>query len=84
MSPNPQNSLLLHRIDPDRNMARFYCLATMPTLFGEMSLLRNWGRIGGRGQLLIETFANPADAQQAMINLATKKGRRGYRRPVSA
>lgn len=41
MSPNPQNSLLLHRIDPERNMARFYCLTTMPTLFGETSLLRN-------------------------------------------
>lgn len=83
MPSPPQHSILLHRVDPERNMKRFYCLATMPTLFGETSLLRNWGRIGASGQMLVETFADPADAQNAMLRLATKKGRRGYQRPVS-
>ncbi len=36
----------LHRIDPDANMARFYCIDLTPTLFGEITVLRHWGRIG--------------------------------------
>lgn len=81
MSAQSDSSILLHRIDESRNMKRFYVIATMPTLFGETSLLRNWGRIGRRGQMRIETFANAAEADEALVRLATKKGRRGYRRP---
>ena len=33
----------LRRIDPTRNMARFYAMAVQPTLFGEWSLQREWG-----------------------------------------
>jgi predicted DNA-binding WGR domain protein len=36
----------LLRIDEDSNMARFYKLDVQPTLFGEWSLVREWGRIG--------------------------------------
>ena len=36
----------LRRIDPDRNMARFYTMSVQPNLFGEWLLLREWGRIG--------------------------------------
>ena len=39
-------SMHLRRIDPDRNMARFYTMSVQPTLFGEWALLREWGRIG--------------------------------------
>jgi predicted DNA-binding WGR domain protein len=81
MSAPPDSSILLYRIDESRNMRRFYVMATMPTLFGETSLLRNWGRIGKQGQMRIETFATSADAGEALDRLARKKGRRGYRRP---
>ena len=37
--------LVLERRDPSRNMARFYVLAIEPTLFGDMALVREWGRI---------------------------------------
>jgi predicted DNA-binding WGR domain protein len=30
----------LRRIDPDRNMARFYSTSVQPGLFGEWALLR--------------------------------------------
>ncbi|WP_419906024.1 WGR domain-containing protein [Hoeflea sp.] len=40
----------LRRIDPARNMRRFYCLSVQPTLFGGASLIRDRGRIGTRGQ----------------------------------
>jgi predicted DNA-binding WGR domain protein len=34
------------RIDPERNMARFYEIDVQPTLFGEFTVERHWGRIG--------------------------------------
>jgi len=34
-------------------MRRFYALSTQPTLFGEMSLIRSWGRIGTNGQTMV-------------------------------
>ncbi len=40
----------LHRIDPERNMHRFYLLTVQPTLFGGVSVIRNWGRIGSSGR----------------------------------
>jgi predicted DNA-binding WGR domain protein len=50
--------LVLHRIDPDRNMARFYGMSIAPTPFGDTSLMRAWGRIGTCGQHRIELFQN--------------------------
>lgn len=36
-------AIILTRIDNHRNMARFYKLDVQPTLFGECSLVREWG-----------------------------------------
>lgn len=72
----------LHRIDADRNMARFYVLALQPTLFGEVTLHRNWGRIGARGQEMMETFGGEAAAGLALEKLERSKRRKGYREPV--
>ena len=36
----------LEKREPAKNLARFYSLAVLPTLFGEWSLQREWGRIG--------------------------------------
>lgn len=74
-------AIFLHRIDASRNMARFYALSLSPNLFGETSLFRNWGRIGTRGQTLIETFGSEDKAGDALRKLHARKGRRGYRRP---
>jgi len=38
--------LYIERIDPEKNMARFYALAIEPSLFGTPLLIRRWGRIG--------------------------------------
>lgn len=32
----------LHRIDPNANLARFYCIDLAPGLFGEVAVLRQW------------------------------------------
>ena len=69
----------LVRIDPARNMARFYSLGLQPTLFGEVSVIRYWGRIGTRGRAMCETYSTVALAEAALQRLATTKGRRGYK-----
>ncbi|MEQ8375280.1 MAG: WGR domain-containing protein [Roseibium aggregatum] len=73
----------LRRIDPARNMRRFYCLTVQPTLFGGASLIRDWGRIGTRGQTMMETFESPADAARALVRIERTKKRRGYRETIA-
>ena len=77
MTPEPV--LLLHRIDPTRNMARFYRLSIEPNLFGGVSLVRTWGRIGGASRAKIEIFDGPAEAQRQLGTWRERKLRRGYR-----
>lgn len=76
-----RNDIHLHRIDASLNMRRFYSLTLQPTLFGGVSVIRNWGRIGTSGQVMIETFDEPDDAESVLGRLETKKKRRGYRAP---
>jgi predicted DNA-binding WGR domain protein len=72
--------ILLHRIDAAANMRRYYRLDLQPTLFGDVALVRQWGRIGrGRGQVKTETFATVEAAALACAELARRKCRRGYR-----
>ncbi len=68
---------LIH-VDPDVNMARFYGIELQPTLFGEVSVLRTWGRIGTNGQAMLVTYEDEARAAEALHNLENQKRRRGY------
>jgi predicted DNA-binding WGR domain protein len=76
--PAADSPLHLERLDADRNMARFYALAVVPTLFGEWAVVREWGRIGSPGTIREEWFATEDEAQAAKALLALRKGRRGY------
>lgn len=53
-----KHHLVLHRIDPERRVARFYSLMIERDLFGTVRLVRYWGRIGTNGQELAEIFAS--------------------------
>ena len=55
-------AIQLHRIDPAKNMARFYMLDVQPDLFGGILLVKAWGRIGGRGRITHELHLNEAQA----------------------
>ncbi len=68
---------LIH-VDPDVNMARFYRIELQPTLFGEVSILRAWGRIGTNGQAMRVTYDDEAQAGEALQKLEKQKLRRGY------
>lgn len=74
----------LRRIDPSRNMRRFYVLVLQPTLFGGASVIRNWGRIGTNGQSMMETFDRDDSAIDASKRLERIKRRRGYRDSTDA
>ena len=68
----------LKRIDPTLNMRRFYLMTIQPDLFGGASLVREWGRIGYRGQTLLERHDDEGRAVTALMKLAATKRRRGY------
>lgn len=59
-------------------MARFYCLSVERSLFGDVALVREWGRIGTRGKRRLDLFADAAKAEAALSKLAAAKVRRGY------
>ena len=72
-------SVELRRIDPSLNMRRFYRMSLQPDLFGGVDVVREWGRIGWRGQFLIERHSCEDEAISSMLALETAKRRRGYR-----
>jgi predicted DNA-binding WGR domain protein len=73
-----KHHLVLHKRDPKRRVARFYSLMIERDLFGTVRLVRNWGRIGTRGQEMVEIHVDDLAAGQALETLAQVKRRRGY------
>ncbi|MEZ2223401.1 WGR domain-containing protein [Rhizobium sp. RCC_161_2] len=71
--------LYVERIEPEKNMARFYVLAVQPTLFGEVSLVRRWGRIGTHGRQKVHIFNEEKQAIGLFLELLRQKQNRGYR-----
>ena len=69
----------LHRIDPARNMARFYRMSSTPSLFGDICLVREWGRIGRPGRIRIDLYERAEEAIAAREALSLVKRRRGHR-----
>jgi uncharacterized protein (DUF4415 family) len=53
-------ALRLRRVDPARNMCRFYRLDVQSDLFGGVLLVKEWGRIGAQGRTAARA---DADAQ---------------------
>lgn len=57
----------LTRIDPPNNVHRFYRMEIMPGLFGEWSLIREWGRIGQPGQVRVDWYETEAAAKDVTV-----------------
>ncbi len=72
------SAALLTRIDTDQNMRRFYRVNVMPDLFGGMQVVREWGRIGTRGQSLTLWCATTDEARALALTFLALKRRRGY------
>jgi predicted DNA-binding WGR domain protein len=72
------NPVELRRIDPAKNMHRFYRLDIQLDLFGGFLLMKQWGRIGAQGRMMAERYDSEAPALAALHLQAAKKQRRGY------
>lgn len=70
--------MILTRIDPARNMARYYQIDIEPDLFGGSVLVRRWGRIGQLGQERRDWFAEDKEASLERANWRKAKAIRGY------
>jgi predicted DNA-binding WGR domain protein len=72
------STVTLTRIDPARNMARFYRLDVQPDLFGGWSLWREWGRLGSSGQVRHAPYPTAEAAEVARRSVENAKRKRGY------
>ena len=70
--------LVLDRSDSAQNMARFYVLAIEPTLFGDVALVREWGRKGCCGRRRLDLYGDHETAAEALQDWLLRKTRRGY------
>lgn len=77
-------ALVLHRLDPARNMRRFYRLDVQPDLFGTWGVVREWGRIGQPGRVRIDPYPNKVEATAQLQRQCAAKQGRGYHIPDAA
>jgi predicted DNA-binding WGR domain protein len=66
--------LVLHRIDPEQGIRRFYSLMIERDLFGTIRLVHHWGRIGTNGQELVEIHTDEIEASKALEAIAGSSG----------
>ena len=69
----------LQRIVPEENVRRFYTVLVQPSLFGDWSVLREWGRIGQGGTVRGTSYGSEAEARVVAEAAVAGKVRRGYR-----
>ena len=74
----PLRPVTLRRIEPAKNMARFYALEVGRDLFGRHVLVRRWGRIGTAGKIRLDEHTGEGEAMAALQALHTAKKRKGY------
>ncbi|OAI21477.1 polymerase [Methylomonas lenta] len=72
------NHIYLERHDTDKNLHRFYQMFVTPGIFGDWSLVREWGRVGSPGTVRKDWFCCEEDALAAENKLVANKGKKGY------
>jgi predicted DNA-binding WGR domain protein len=65
-------------INPDENKYRFYCMSVQYGLFGNIYLIRQWGRIGTSGRKLMQSFDTMDEMHQEIQRLLEIRKKRGY------
>lgn len=70
--------LYLKREDLGRNMRRFYVMTVQRDLFGGASLIREWGRVGSAGKVVVSHHRDEGQAVDALSEIASSKHKRGY------
>ena len=64
----------LTRIDPTRNIDRFYVVQVLPTLFGDWTVLREWGRRGSPGTMRTLTAIDGARRRKSPSSARSSAG----------
>jgi len=72
------NRIYLERHDPDKNLHRFYQMFVVPGIFGDWSLVREWGRVGSSGTVRKDWFDTEEKAREAGQKLQAIKEKKGY------
>ena len=73
-------AILLHRLNPEANEARFYLIQVGPSLVDRYAVLRIWGRIGGQQRQMANPCLSAEEARALARRIVRKRLRRGYRR----
>ena len=68
----------LTRVDPTRNINRFYVVQVMPTLFGDWSVMREWGWRGSPGTVRLSSYRERNEAETAERRTIKRRLQRGY------
>ena len=72
------NHVYLTRNDTDKNMHRFYQMYITPTLLGDWSLIREWGRVGSPGTVRKNWFDTEEQAVNEGLRILKTKQTKGY------
>jgi predicted DNA-binding WGR domain protein len=72
----------LTRTDPTRNIDRFYVVQVMPSLFGDWTVMREWGRRGSPGTVRLSSYQRCNEAETAERRTIKRRLQRGYRGSV--
>ncbi|MCL5962723.1 MAG: WGR domain-containing protein [Chloroflexi bacterium] len=68
----------LVNIDPAKNRFRFYILLWQPDLWGHLSLVRRWGRIGTQGRTADIPYSDRLSAQGSVRKVIRRRLQHGY------
>lgn len=67
---------ILRRTRAETGETWFYSLVVERDLFGNVVLVRNWGRMGTRGRQIVQEHPTEDEAIKAMDSVAEKQRRR--------
>ena len=68
----------LRKVNHIRKQRRFYLLGMGKTLFGQIYVIREWGRIGQPGKVRRDYFDSIEKAEAHALRLKHQKERGGY------
>ena len=72
--------LVLHKVAPDENQARYYALTWQPALTGGWIVERAWGRLSSRSrQYKTDSAADVNDAMAVVRSHLRRRLRHGYK-----
>jgi len=71
--------ITLYKTDPAKNVFRLYRLDIQMDLFGNQCPIRQWGRIGERGQMKTVPFPTLEAAEQELAKYHRMKLGKGYK-----